>query len=93
MFNACKSGNEKIVEYLVEHGADVKIKNDEGETILFIACEGRNESLIENLVKYLVEHGIDITIENEYGETALFYACMRENKKNSKIFNWPRSRY
>jgi len=48
-----------------------------------MACYSENE----NLVKYLVEHGADINKENKSAETALFYACMRENKKNSKIFN------
>jgi len=81
LFNACESGNEVIVKYLVEHGA-YKI-DEEGITPLFKAFESGNIVV----VKYLVEHGADINQERNNlggakirGETPLFKPCTREYK-------------
>ncbi|KAG4089402.1 ankyrin repeat-containing domain protein [Neocallimastix lanati (nom. inval.)] len=70
-----KSGNENLVKYLVEIGADY------GETPLFDACYSGNE----NLVKYLVENGVDINKKNRWAKTPLFIAC---EKRNEKIINY-----
>jgi len=53
---ACRSGNENLVKYLIELGADVKKLNSNGKTLLFNACYSGNE----NLVKYLVKIGVDV---------------------------------
>jgi len=70
----CGFGNETLVKYLVEHGADV---NEAGIiyccyyyfdnrilTPLMVACSIGNL----NIVKYLVEHGADINknVDNKY---------------------------
>jgi len=54
--NACKSENEIIVKFLVEHGADINKEDEKGETQIFYACSKGNEKI----VKYLVKHGADI---------------------------------
>jgi len=56
LFNACKSGNEMAVKFLLEHGADITIKDKANRIALAKACESGNL----NLVKYLVKHGADI---------------------------------
>ncbi|ORX85834.1 ankyrin, partial [Anaeromyces robustus] len=61
------SGNEDLVKYLIEHGADINKENRGGETPLFLACRSGNK----NLVKYLIDLGADINKENEEGETPL----------------------
>ncbi|KAL6597975.1 ankyrin repeat-containing domain protein [Neocallimastix sp. 'constans'] len=76
LFSACKNGNENIVKYLVELGANISKEDVNGATPLFYACENGNE----NLVKYLVEHGADIYKEDENGETSLFYTCQNGNE-------------
>ena len=43
----------KIVKYLVDHGADIYSKNEEGKIVLWIVT--RNG--LFDLVKYLVLHG------------------------------------
>ncbi|ORX65883.1 ankyrin, partial [Anaeromyces robustus] len=60
-------GNEDLVKYLIEHGADINKENEDGKTPLFWACESGNE----DLVKYLIDLGADINKENEKGETPL----------------------
>eukprot|EP00833_Pecoramyces_ruminatium_P002196 jgi/Orpsp1_1/1176228/evm.model.c7180000056874.1 len=61
LFDACLTGNENMVKYLIEHGADINKENHRWETPLFRACSTGNE----NLVKYLIEHGADITAEDD----------------------------
>ena len=71
-FEACRYGNETIIKYLVEQGADINKKyNLNDETLLFDFCKEEYKSMI----KYLVEHGTDINERNHHGETPLFQAC------------------
>ena len=47
LFNACSSGNEALVKYLIEQGTDINKESKYGETPLFNA----NETLV---VRYLI---------------------------------------
>jgi len=78
LFMACKGGNENLVKYLVELGADVNKENKFNETPLYGACE--EEEGKEKIVKYLVEHGINIKIVNMNGYSPLFMTCKSGNK-------------
>jgi len=51
LFNICESGNENLVKYLIEQGADINKEDVNGKTPLFYVCSSGNE----NLVKYLME--------------------------------------
>ncbi|ORX55833.1 ankyrin, partial [Anaeromyces robustus] len=62
---AYQNGNETIINYLIEKGADIHKENNDGETPLFFVCENGNE----NGVRYLIEHGAQINKENNNGET------------------------
>ncbi|OUM62626.1 hypothetical protein PIROE2DRAFT_61776 [Piromyces sp. E2] len=76
LFYYCDIGNESIVRYLVELGADIHQENKYGFTPLFNACKSGNESL----VKYLVKQGADIHKESNYGYIPLFEACKSGNE-------------
>ena len=39
LFDACISGNETTVKYLVENEEDINKENDDDETTLFNACK------------------------------------------------------
>jgi len=71
---ACLNGNETLVKYLVEHGADVNYEGYSGQTSLLIACEKceireEERNAYMNIIKYLIEHGADINHINKYGYT------------------------
>jgi len=78
LFYACNSENERVVKYLVEHGADI----NNGKTSLFGTCQNGNE----NIVRYLIEHRANINKASEDGMTQLSVIHFR-NKKNKAIFN------
>ena len=46
-FNVCKFRNKTMVKYLVEHGADIKIKDKYDRIAFSNACESGNEHLVK----------------------------------------------
>ena len=53
MFDACRSGNESLVKYLIEHGADIDKENKDEETPLDLAYDlGYG-----NIIRYLEGKG------------------------------------
>ena len=68
---AAVNGNNNIIEFLLENGADIEIKRNNGETLL-IAASGYDDQL--ETVKLLVQRGADIQVKDNNGNTALFYA-------------------
>jgi len=75
LFNACESGNEVAVKFLLEHDADIMIKDNKNNITLSKACESGNL----HLVKYLVHLGVDVNNENDLGVTHIFNACSSGN--------------
>jgi len=83
LFLACEAKNITLVKYFIQHGVNVKNKNDDGETALFCACENGNLTL----VRYLIHQGLDINETNHYGETPLFNACKGGHKSIVKYLH------
>ena len=64
-------GHSTSIEVLIQHGADVNIKNSNGNTALIQAADnGRLTS-----VDILLQHCADANIQNDSGYTALVYAA------------------
>lgn len=72
----------ETVKYLVEHGADINLKDARGWTPLHYAVERRLR-----LVRYLVEHGADLEAVNNHGETPLICAVQGE-RVSSLPYHW-----
>lgn len=72
LIDAAMDGNFEKVKLLIEKGADVNAKNNNGQTALMYASrEGDLE-----IAKYLVENGTDINAkDSDWGYTALIYAA------------------
>ncbi|XP_028413361.1 2-5A-dependent ribonuclease-like [Dendronephthya gigantea] len=65
-----------MVEYLVEHGADINGKDTDGWTVLHSAVK---KGALE-IVKPLVEHGADVNgRDTKYGMTVLHYAIYKSS--------------
>jgi len=65
LHHACKYGQENILKYLIERGADINRKTRERYTTLQIAIEYKQE----NIAIYLIEHGANVnekTHDNDY---------------------------
>jgi len=62
----------KGIEYLMQHGASVNIKNNAGYTPLLYAVHRKNI----DIVQYLIEHGADVNHINSHGKCPLSMACV-----------------
>jgi len=69
LFIALSSGHPEVVEFLLEHGADPNIKNNDGSTPLHYAADN------SKVVEVLLEHGADLNIRDKYGATPLHDAA------------------
>lgn len=61
---AVMTDNEVMVEFLINHGADVQAKNDEGITPLHIV-------LYPEIASLLIRHGADVNAAADDGSTPL----------------------
>lgn len=69
---ACLAGQTEIVRDLLDHGADLEIRDNDGRTALMEACmAGHTDS-----VTMLVEKGANVHVESRHGTTPLLAACM-----------------
>ena len=72
---AFEHGDKSIIDFLSEHGADLKQKDDNGNTVLHLSATSNPE-----LVKFCIEqHKLDVNGKNNLGETPLMLA-VKENK-------------
>jgi len=78
---ACSNGWLKLVEFLVDHGADIELKDHlSGETALFFAVRANHV----NIVKYLLSKGADKDATDKKFQTVHRIA---ENKNMVDILN------
>ncbi|VDI19545.1 Hypothetical predicted protein [Mytilus galloprovincialis] len=68
-------GYDKIVAYLIRHGANVNTQNYIGNTPLKLAATKCHF----NIVKMLVEHKANINIRNNEGSASVSAACYHDN--------------
>ncbi|KXH64748.1 hypothetical protein CNYM01_02062 [Colletotrichum nymphaeae SA-01] len=76
LHEASKAGHkvaEAIVKLLIENGADVESRCDDGDTALHAASEAGNE----RITKFLIENGADVNAENYAFMSALHSVCSK----------------
>ena len=61
--------NKDIIEFLVEHGADVNIRDEDGITPSMWAAIKNNPKLL----KYLLENGADFTLKDNRGRDVKYW--------------------
>ena len=72
LISACKKGNKRQVQFLVENGIDVRQTDRYGKNGFHWGCIFGHKSIVE----YLTSIGIDIyTVEPKNGVDGFFWAC------------------
>lgn len=70
LMRAARQGEPDIVLALLDAGANLNIRNHDGNNALWFACVGEHT----NMIALLVERGIDIDNQNDNGASCLMYA-------------------
>jgi len=74
-----------IFDFLIEHGADVKLSNGQGNTLLFISLFQRRENNLD-MIKKLLEF-VDVNEANKkYRDSVIGFLCYCSNKKKVAKF-------
>jgi len=77
---AAGRGHKEVVEFLLEHGADVNARSPLHQTALYVAARQGHKEVVE----LLLEHGADVNAKdarNRTNRTALHYAAEKGHKK------------
>ena len=77
---ASGKGHIEIVEFLLNHGADINAESLLGDTPLIIAAWYAKDGKYET-IKTLLEHGAKVNNKNKRGRTALHQAAMHSSKE------------
>ncbi|HEY3331560.1 MAG TPA: ankyrin repeat domain-containing protein [Capsulimonadaceae bacterium] len=76
------TNRDAIVALLLTHGADVRLKNQQGRTALHVAVLFGSIPIVQRLI----EHGADINALDREGHTPLSYAGIWSKDKPMKQF-------
>jgi ankyrin repeat protein len=80
LHQAAASGHDKVVQHLLERGADIEAVSD-SKTPLHIAAEhGRNK-----VVQHLLDQGADIDARNNHADTPLILAIERGHRTVARL--------
>jgi ankyrin repeat protein len=72
---AVEQKNDALVQFLIEHGADIHAQNNRGDTALHIAIEHEYHALMQKLINY----GANVNKQNKLDLTPLHYALGTQN--------------
>ena len=78
---AAKFNDEEVVEFLIERGASLEMRDDQYRTPFHYAAEGGK---VRNLLR-LIEHGVDILQKDEHGYSALHLAASNGHTNSVRL--------
>ncbi|MCX6122976.1 MAG: ankyrin repeat domain-containing protein [Ignavibacteriales bacterium] len=86
LFNACFSGHRDVIEYSLEHGANINYQTDDFKTTPLMIAAEKDES---ETIEFLLAHGANPRLRDEFEEerTALDWAVYYKNKKSISILS------
>ena len=80
-------GKKKVLQFLVQYGADIDAEDSNGYNPLFLAVTSNNP----RVVKWLIQFGANVNVKSEAGYTPLTYTALMEvetpNFKNPRKIN------
>jgi len=83
LIDSAMERHKDVIKTLIDAGADVNIKNGDGQNALIIVVGAGDAEIVEMLVKA----GADPDIEDDFGVSARMYANIFKNDKIKAIFD------
>ena len=74
---AARQGKFKIVQYLIDNGADITLKDKYGNTAFTIAAQRGHDKVVQ----CLIENGANLESLDNHGQTALMHAAHNGHRK------------
>ncbi|XP_065345586.1 uncharacterized protein LOC135943106 [Cloeon dipterum] len=74
---ALKTGDERVLQWIVTKNIDIDASNDEGETVLILACQRKKWTSVD----MLLAKNPDVNRRDKRGRTPLFYAGNAGNRE------------
>ena len=71
LMRAARYGHERVVELLLQHGADVNLQDSDGITALMFAARYGHERVVDLLIR----HGAELNLQDSVGGAALMWAA------------------
>ncbi|XP_071115886.1 26S proteasome non-ATPase regulatory subunit 10-like [Haliotis cracherodii] len=71
LMEAVCGGHTDVVDFLVDHGADVNMVDSDGDGLLHLACEARNLKMVKHVMSYS-----DINLRDNFGWTPFAMAAV-----------------
>jgi ankyrin repeat protein len=95
---ACKSGNQEIVEFLIDNGVDINMCNSDGEHPLYSASSKGHYKIVNMLIKKGADPEefdkcLAIAIKKDYDTVINILKNAQENSKQEKKFPDNTERY
>ena len=84
LMGAAFNGHERVVELLLQHGAEINLQRSDGWTALVIAASNGHERLVE----LLMQHGAEVNLQDSDGATALMNAANEGHERVVELLLW-----
>lgn len=81
IFFAAYDGKFDVIKLHLDNGISPNIQNEDGKTLLHVACDDGYSGLLDLLLKY----GADPNIEDNEGDTPLDYATFRNSEEYRQL--------
>ena len=72
-----------MILFLLNHGADVNSKDNQGRTSLILSSQSSNKTSSNITVRFLLNHGADVNSKDNQGFTSLIYSIFYNNSTSS----------
>ncbi len=78
---AAANGHVEVMQYLIEHGADISARDKNGTTPIHLAAE--NDQI--EALKFLLDHGADVGARNDWQWTPLHYCAFHDAQDTARM--------
>ncbi|XP_046563655.1 uncharacterized protein LOC124272501 [Haliotis rubra] len=85
LHTACSEGTVGVVRFLLDRQADVSAVDEDGNTMLHLAC-GRDDTS-KDIIRLLIESGANISSLNKENKTPLHVLCEKRHDSRSVVIS------